>query len=125
MQLIDANIILRYILWDHEALAEQARTILEHETVELPFEVIAEVVYVLEGMYEAERTEIQEGMLGLLKYPNIRISDEDVLKQAFQIFSEKNLDFVDALLVAYHIVRHAKVFSFDKKVNRLLIETTE
>lgn len=124
MQLVDANIVLRYILWDHENLAEQAKAILEHENIELPFEVIAEVVYVLEGMYEAEREEIQEGVLGLLKYPNIRTSDEDVLKQAFQIFSEKRLDFVDALLVGYNKVRKVKVFSFDKKVNTLLVNTT-
>ncbi len=120
MQFVDANIVLRYILWDHEEPAQKAQNILEHEEVELPFEVIAEVVYVLEGVYQAERTDIREGVLGLLKYPNIHIIDEDVLKQAFEIFSEKKLDFVDTLLIGYHKIRHAKVFSFDKKVNKLL-----
>ena len=125
MQLVDANIILRYILWDHEEFAEKAKAILEQEEIKLPFEVIAEVVYVLEGVYEAERSEIQEGVLGLLKYPNIRTSDEDVLKQALQIFSAQKLDFVDALLVAYHTVKKARVFSLDKKVNKLLVDTSE
>ena len=38
MQLVDANVILRYILWDHESLAEQAQAIIEREEVEIPFE---------------------------------------------------------------------------------------
>jgi predicted nucleic-acid-binding protein len=125
MPLVDANIILRYILWDHKDLAEKAKEIIEHETIELLFEVIAEVVYVLEGVYGAERGEIQEGVLGLLKYPNISTSDREALQQAFQIFSAQKLDFVDALLVAHHKVNKAKVFSFDKKVNKLLGETPD
>jgi predicted nucleic-acid-binding protein len=124
MQFVDANIVLRYILGDHEELSEKAKENLEYEELEMPFEVIAEVVYVLEGVYGSGRSEIQAGVLGLLKYPNIRTSDEEVLKQAFQIFSEKNLDFVDALLVGYHNVRKAKVFSFDKKMNKLLVDPT-
>jgi predicted nucleic-acid-binding protein len=125
MQLVDANIVLRYILWDHEELAEKAREIIEQEEIVIPFEVIAEVVYVLEGVYEVERREIQEGVLGLLEYPNVRTADRDVLKQAFQIFIEKKLDFVDALLVGYHNAKRAKVFSFDKKLNKLLVDTSD
>jgi predicted nucleic-acid-binding protein len=125
MSLVDANIILRYILWDHKDLAEKAKEIIEHEVIELPFEVIAEVVYVLEGVYGVERGEIQEGVLELLKYPNISTSAREVLQQAFQIFSAQKLDFVDALLVVYHKVNKAKVFSFDKKVTKLLDETPD
>lgn len=59
MQLVDANVILRYILWDHESLAEQAQAIIEREEVEIPFEVVSEVVYVLESVYETGRADIQ------------------------------------------------------------------
>ncbi len=115
MQFVDAN----------EELAQKAQNILEHEEIELSFEVLAEVVYGLEGVYQAERTEIREGISGLLKYPNIHSTDEAVLKKAFQIFSEHKLDFVDALLIGYKKIHKAKVFSFDKKVNKFLYEPVE
>ncbi len=83
------------------------------------------MVYGFEGVYQAERTEIREGISGLLKYPNIHSTDEAVLKKAFQIFSEHKLDFVDALLIGYKKIHKAKVFSFDKKVNKFLYEPVE
>lgn len=120
MQLVDANVILRYILWDHESLAEQAQAIIEREEVEIPFEVVSEVVYVLESVYETGRADIQASVAGLLNYLNIRVSEPDVLSEGLRLFATTRLDFVDALLVGYHRIRQAKVFSFDKKVNALV-----
>lgn len=120
MQLVDANVILRYILWDHESLAEQAQAIIEREEVEILFEVVSEVVYVLESVYETGRADIQASVAGLLNYPNIRVSDLDLLSEGLRLFATIRLDFVDALLVGYHRIRRAKVFSFDKKVNALV-----
>ncbi|QSQ10284.1 hypothetical protein H0A61_02685 [Koleobacter methoxysyntrophicus] len=48
MKIVDANIVLRYLLDDAEELSEKAAEILENNEVFLPNEVIAEVVYVLE-----------------------------------------------------------------------------
>ncbi len=52
MKIVDANIILRYLLDDHEMLSEEAAAIIENNKVLLPNEVIAEIVYVLEKVYE-------------------------------------------------------------------------
>ena len=51
---------------------------------------------------------------------NIRVSEPDVLSEGLRLFATTRLDFVDALLVGYHRIRQAKVFSFDKKVNALV-----
>ncbi|TZE80838.1 type II toxin-antitoxin system VapC family toxin, partial [Calorimonas adulescens] len=48
MQIVDANIVLRYLLNDTEVLSEKAAQILENNEVFVPNEVIAEIVYVLE-----------------------------------------------------------------------------
>ena len=59
MQILSSHLILftigpqqnvedRYILKDNEELALNAKAILENKDVEIPFEVIAEIVYVLE-----------------------------------------------------------------------------
>lgn len=48
MSIVDANIVLRYLLDDHAELSEKAAAILERQTVTLPIEVACEVVYVLQ-----------------------------------------------------------------------------
>lgn len=48
MSLVDANIVLRYLLDDHAELSPQAADILERHSVTLPVEVGCEVVYVLQ-----------------------------------------------------------------------------
>jgi predicted nucleic-acid-binding protein len=47
MQKIDANIVLRYVLNDHAVLSLKAKEIIDNHVVEVPVEVICEVVYVL------------------------------------------------------------------------------
>lgn len=49
-RLIDANIILRYLLGDHPQMSAEAKKIIEKGAFTLS-EVIAEVVYVLKGVY--------------------------------------------------------------------------
>ena len=59
MPIIDANVILRYLLNDHPAMSEVAK-----ETIvagaQTTAEVLAEVVYVLKGVYHADRPAIAE-----------------------------------------------------------------
>ncbi len=42
--------------------------------------------------------------------------DAEVIIRALTVFSEKNIDFVDALLFAYHDVRGDQIATFDKKL---------
>ncbi len=55
MKVVDANIILRYLLNDHEELSDTATTIIENNEVLIPNEIIAEVVYVLEKVYKVKK----------------------------------------------------------------------
>ena len=120
MKIADANIILRYLLNDHEELSEKATVIIENNEVLLPNEVIAEIVYVLEKVYEVKNEEISDILLELFKYTNIIVNDIDVLEEAFLLFGNRRLDFVDTLLYAYNKVKGYEVYTFDKKLNRLL-----
>ena len=52
---IDANVALRYLLWDNEVQAKQAKQwIIEGACMYM--EAVAEVVYVLQGVYKLSRT---------------------------------------------------------------------
>ena len=62
---LDANAVLRYLLWDVEDQAERAKeAVLEGATVDVP--VLAETVYVLSGVYGLSRVEIDTALENLL-----------------------------------------------------------
>jgi len=120
MIIVDANIVLRYLLLDNVELAEKASQIIENNNVFIPFEVAAEIVYVLEKVYEVERTEISRSIKELLASDNIHTYDSDVLNKALDILSSRKIDFVDTLLCGYSLVRGDEVKTFDKKINKYI-----
>jgi predicted nucleic-acid-binding protein len=64
--MIDANIVLRYILDDHEKLSQKAADIIEQQSVTLPIEAACEVVYVLQKVYSVDRQRIQQHLSELV-----------------------------------------------------------
>jgi len=71
MKIVDANVVLRYLLNDTEPLAEIATEILENNEVFVPTEVVAEIVYVLEGVYKVKRETIVSTLIEFFQCENI------------------------------------------------------
>ncbi len=122
MNYCDANVILRYLLSDNEALYARALTILDNEQVFVPNEVLAEVVYVLTKTYAVPKQLASEVVKQFCVKDNVSVHDKAVVDLALSYFSEKNIDFVDALLCAANHIMGAAVFSFNKKLNKCLIK---
>ncbi|SDC88388.1 PIN domain-containing protein [Geotoga petraea] len=120
MKIVDANVVLRYLLQDNEKLSNKAKDIIENNEIFIPTEVIAEIVYVLEKVYSVNRKEINKILSELLRFYNITTNNMDVIKNALKIYSNKKLDFVDTILISYNNVDKHEIFSFDKKLNKLL-----
>ncbi|WMJ18031.1 PIN domain-containing protein [Geobacillus proteiniphilus] len=112
----------RYLLNDHDELSGKAATIIEDNKVLLLREVIVEVVYVLEKVYNVKNDEISDILLELLKYDNIEVDDIEVVEEALALFGKRRLDFVDTLLYAYNKVKGYQVYTFDKKLDKMLEE---
>ncbi len=88
MVVLDANVILRYLLNDNEAMAKEAENVIKtevtmvlyvhynvrHRTLYViktevtmvPIEVIAEVVYVLKGVYSVDGNKIRDALMEFL-----------------------------------------------------------
>lgn len=115
MQLIDANVILRYILNDHPEMSAKAKTFIASGNAYTKPEVIAEVVYVLKQVYQIERNTIRDFIFKL--FHDISCPDAKCVLLAMDIYASVSLDFVDCLLIAYHRINHETIFSFDKKLN--------
>lgn len=120
MKIVDANIILRYLLNDTEDLSAKAADLLENNVVMVPNEVVAEIVYVLEKVYKVKNAEISSSLMELFDYDNLQVNDHEILIEALTVYSKRKLDFVDTLLYAYYKVRKHEVYTFDKKLNKLL-----
>lgn len=84
MTMLDANIILRYLFDDNEEMAGKAAEYIEDGNAVVSIEVIAEVIYVLKGVYSLERTDISRTITEFLKL--VGCSDMNVLSLAVQTF---------------------------------------
>jgi len=115
---IDINYIIRYLMNDNIEMANIAEIILTSKKVFISNEILAEVVYVLFGVYKIPKTDISNQLLELIEFDNIFVSDIEIIKKTFEIFKTKNLDFVDCLLCAYS--KEDEIATFDKKLNKCI-----
>ena len=125
MSLVDANVVLRYLLDDHAVLSARAADILEKHTVTMPVEVGCEVVYVLQKVYAVERRVIQQQLGDLLKEGLVSMERPDVFLKALECYGDSTLDFVDSLLWAYQLLDGQAIFTFDDKLLKKLQQTAD
>ncbi|MCD6490073.1 MAG: PIN domain-containing protein [Thermodesulfobacterium sp.] len=123
--IIDANVILRYLLKDNKKFYKEAEALFDDvfsgkKKIWIMHSVIAEVVYVLLKLYSVPRKEIAEVLTELVKIKGVNVQDKEILLDAFKIFKNRNLDFVDCFLCAYS--KKYRVISFDKKLNKCIKE---
>jgi predicted nucleic-acid-binding protein len=120
MRIVDANVVLRYVLDDHEALSAEARRIIESQTVSVPIEVLCEVVFVLSGIYKAGRMDIGAQLSGFFENTACEIPHREAVLKGLELFAESGLDFVDCVLAGYGVAEGADVEAFDKRLQKLL-----
>lgn len=117
---LDANAVLRYLLRDIPEQADAVRELVEDYRAYVYPEILAEVTYVLSGVYEMSRQDIAKALLIFLD--ETPAYDREMLEMALRLYGDSTLDFVDCLLVARNSVLKENVLSFDKKLNKRLIE---
>ncbi len=118
MTRVDTNYIVRYLVNDDKKMANIAENLLTSKDVYIANEVIAEVVYVLHGVYKISKIDISNRLLQLVCFDNISVSNLQIIKQTFKIYQTENLDFVDSLLCAYSTIDD--IATFDKKLNKCI-----
>ncbi len=77
MVMLDTNIILRYLLNDDERMASEAERIIKNMSVQVTIEIVAEVIYVLKGVYHIGRAEIRQCLFEFLS--EVTTSEPEVL----------------------------------------------
>ena len=86
----------------------------------IPFEVMAEVVYVLQSVYGIADAEIATSLSSLLNYPDISTSDRAVAMYALDRLARSELDIVDALLLGQAALGDHQILTFDRKLSKMI-----
>ena len=120
MLFVDANAILRYLLYDNTDMADKVCKLIEKNKIFIRYEVLAEVVYVLNKVYSMPKAEITSCVGKFLRLSNVEIESEEVLFLALKTYAEVNIDFIDCVLYGFHVIYGYGVFTFDKKLNSMI-----
>lgn len=122
--LIDTNIILRYLVGDDENLYQKAKQIFSEakngkRKIGVKVVVVAECCYVLESFYKKSKNDVADTMEVFLSQKWLKVEDRQPLLSMWQWYRE-NLHFVDSYLLACSKLNNFKILSFDKILNKKL-----
>jgi predicted nucleic-acid-binding protein len=129
-RLVDTNLIVRYLVQDHEKHAKAAGKLFEAcdrgdvVIVVLPA-VLAECVFVLESFYEHPRGDIASALGRLISSPGVEI-DAAIHLDALDRYRKTKVHFVDCLIAATAATENMPVASFDqdfRKFTDVRVET--
>jgi len=118
-RLIDTNLIVRYLVQDHEKHAKAAEKLFdacdrgELILVVLPV-VLAECVFVLDSFYGRPRADISSALATLISSPGVEINDAAVHLDALKRYRQTKIHFVDCLIAATATAEDTPVATFDQ-----------
>lgn len=118
-RLIDTNLIVRYLVQDHEKHAKAAEKLFaacdrgELVIVLLPA-VLGECVFVLDSFYGRPRADIASALGTLISSPGVEINDPSVHLDALKRYRQTKVHFVDCLIAATAAAENIPVATFDQ-----------
>ena len=118
-RLVDTNLIVRYLVQDHEKHAKAAVKLFDAcdrgdvVIVVLPA-VLAESVFVLDSFYEHPRGDIASALGRLISSPGVEISRTAIHLDALDRYRRTKIHFVDCLIAATAAAENTPVASFDQ-----------
>jgi predicted nucleic acid-binding protein len=129
-RLVDTNLIVRYLVEDHEKHAKAAGKLFDAcdrgdvVIVVLPA-VLAECVFVLESFYQHPRGDIASALGRLISSPGVEI-DAAIRLDALDRYRKTKVHYVDCLIAATAASEDMPVASFDqdfRKFTDVRVET--
>jgi predicted nucleic-acid-binding protein len=103
---LDTNVVVRFLVRDHEAHFERARRLIKRElgageAVLISLLVLLETEWVLRSRYGVQKKEIMEGISGLLDATELELEDEPAIEEALYIRKDSAAAFADCLIGAH------------------------
>lgn len=119
-QLLDANIIIRYLVADDPQKADKIEKLLKTKThFWLTDVTVAEIVWVLSSYYRLTPKEISQKLEALLALPNIKAHKKRLAK-ALNYYRQHRIDWIDAYLIAFSLEKNfGPIISYDRDIDKI------
>ena len=118
---LDTNLLVRYLTEDDPGKADSVEILLDKASrgegrLIIPSVVMAELVWVLESFYKMEEPQVAELLEALLHTPGLEVQENRLIRQALEIYRQKQIDFIDAWVLAFARQRSIpRIYTYDKK----------
>ncbi len=129
---VDSNIFLRFLIQENPKVFNDCSNFLKMikmgkinaVTSDL---VVSEIVWVMDSFYNKSKLEIVKGVGGIVKINNLKLVEDYNTNLALEIFSTKNVKFIDALIASNSKIQMKKitVVSYDKDFDKLGVKRLE
>lgn len=118
---VDSNVLIRHLTGDPSDQAKRSTAFLrDAEDLILVDLVVAEVVYVLESVYEVERERVAQLVRAILGFPAVVVPDRPLLLRALEIYEQYRIHFAESYLAACAEASGVGVVaSFDRTIDRV------
>lgn len=116
---VDTNVLVRHLTGEPPDMARAATEFLRAtDTLYLTDLIAAELVYVLQSVYDVTRPQIAATLRALLALRPVVTVDAPVLLRATEVFENDGLDFAEAYLVATaESTGVGAIASFDRSID--------
>lgn len=123
---IDTNIFVRVLELEDKKIFNECSRVLElvkNSKIKActSTTVLSEIVWVLGSVYGESKENIIKGIDGIVKLNNLKIIDNSDLVKTLELFSDKTVKFIDALVASNPRIQSKKMFvvSYDKDFDKL------
>ena len=118
---VDSNVLVRHLTGDPPEQAQQATWFLRGaESLVVVDLVVAEVVYVLESVYQVGRARVADLVRAILGFSAVAVPDEALLLRTLEIYEEYGIHLAESYLAACaELSGVGVVASFDREIDRV------
>jgi len=104
---LDTNVLVRFLVRDHEAHFERARRLIKREVgaqqkVLISLLVLLETEWLLRSRYALQKYQIVDTISGLLDAAELELEDEATIEEALYLWKDSAADFAHCLIGARH-----------------------
>ena len=120
MAFVDANILLRWLLGDHEELSARAEDLIQEAkpaSLLVTDVIVAEIVYVLRGTGR-DRRQTSEALLLVGRTDAFKYENKELIMDVTKLLTEIKLDFADCYLLARARREKTGLETFDEPMHK-------
>jgi len=130
ISLLDANIFLRYLLWDDPPKASRCQALFQRlerdeETARVLDLTLAEVVWTLQKDFGVDRRKIRDLLRTIPEFKGLKVPDKTIVLKALDVFAERAVDFPDDYIAKAARPVELQVYSYDLDLTPLKVNRRE